>query len=89
MPVISMFYGILVYMYAFDDKKHSEPHIHVEYADKQAIIAIKNGRIIAGKLPKNKLKLVQAWVEIHHDDLMADWKLAISGQPVIKIKPLE
>lgn len=30
MPVISMFYGVIVMMYFFDDKKHHRPHIHVQ-----------------------------------------------------------
>ena len=30
MPVLSMFYGIVVYMYFFDDRKHRVPHVHVE-----------------------------------------------------------
>ncbi|MCF8210375.1 MAG: DUF4160 domain-containing protein [Rhodoferax sp.] len=29
MPTISMFYGILVSMYALDMQKHHSPHIHV------------------------------------------------------------
>ena len=32
-PVISMFYGLIVRMYAFDTQKHQAPHIHVQYAD--------------------------------------------------------
>jgi hypothetical protein len=35
------------------------------------------------------MKLVQAWVEIHRDELMADWELAASGQEVFKIDPLK
>ena len=34
------------------------------------------------------MKLVQAWIEIHKEDLMADWKLAVAGEPVFKIDPL-
>jgi hypothetical protein len=30
-----------------------------------------------------------AWVETHKDELMADWKLAIEGQPVFKIEALK
>ncbi len=36
-----------------------------------------------------KHKLVDAWIEIHRDELMADWELAISGEPVFKIDPLK
>jgi hypothetical protein len=42
-----------------------------------------------GDLPKNKLKLVQAWIEIRKEDLMADWNLAVQGQEVFKIDPLK
>jgi len=30
-----------------------------------------------------------AWVEIHKDELMADWKLAVTGLPVYKIDGLK
>ena len=32
--------------------------------------------------------LVQAWVAIHEDELMADWTLAVNGEPVFPIDPL-
>jgi hypothetical protein len=41
------------------------------------------------ELPKNKMKLVQAWIEIHQEELMADWKLAVNGQQPFKIDPLK
>ena len=48
MPVISMFYGVIV----------------------------------------SKMRLVQAWIEIHKDELIADWDLAVQGQNPYKIDPL-
>jgi len=50
MPTISMFYGILILMYFYDDKKHSSPRIHAEY---QASIAISDGSVLAGNLPQS------------------------------------
>ena len=72
MPILSMFYGIVVYMYAFDNKQHHSPHFHVEYAEFTAVIAIADGEIMEGDLPRAKMKLVQAWLEIHREDLVAD-----------------
>lgn len=89
MPVISMFYGIIVLMYYVDNKKHHRPHIHVEYSGEEAVVSIPDGEVMEGSLRSAKLKLVQAWIEIHQDELMADWKLAVSGQPVFKIEPLK
>ncbi|MBN2315372.1 MAG: DUF4160 domain-containing protein [Sedimentisphaerales bacterium] len=88
MPTISMFYGILIQMYFYDDKKHSYPHIHAEYGEHHASIAIADGSLLGGELPPSKMKLVQAWIEIHREDLMANWRLAVSGEPVFKIDPL-
>lgn len=45
--------------------------------------------MIEGDLPKNKIKLIVAWIEIHKEDLIADWGLASAGQPVFKIEPLK
>ena len=89
MPVISMFYGIIVLMYYFDNRKHQQPHIHVQYSGEEAVISIPDGNVIEGSLKTAKLKLVQAWVEIHQDELMADWELAIQGQAVFQIDPLK
>lgn len=88
MPVISMFYGVIVMMYYFDNRRHHEPHIHIKYGDKEAVVSIPDGEIIEGAIRANKMKLVQAWIEIHREDLMADWELAINGQEVFKIQPL-
>jgi len=78
----------LILMYFYDDKKHSRPHIHAEYGEYEASIAIDDGTVLSGSLPKAKLKLVQAWIEIHQEDFIVDWKLAVAGEPVFKIDPL-
>jgi hypothetical protein len=44
--------------------------------------------LLAGKLPVAKIRLVQAWIEIHRESLMADWELAVSGQKPFPIDPL-
>ena len=88
MPTISMFYGVLILMYFYDNKKHNRPHIHAEYGEYKASIAIDDGMVLSGELPTSKLKLVQAWIEIHREDLLVDWKLAVAGEPVFKIDPL-
>ena len=89
MPTLSMFYGIIVRMYFFDDKQHHEPHIHVEYADAQAVISIVDGSILSGDLPTSKARLVRAWIEIHKDELNANWRLAVNGTELFKVDPLK
>jgi hypothetical protein len=89
MPVISMFYGIIVSMYFLDNKRHKLPHIHVKFQDEEAVISISDGTILEGTLPNAKYKLVAAWIEIHRDELVADWELAINGNSIFKIDPLK
>ena len=88
MPTISMFYGILVAMYVLDTERHHLPHIHVRYNEFTIVLGIPEGDVLDGALPARQMKLVQAWIELHRDDLMADWFLASSGQPPFKIEPL-
>ena len=83
-----MFYGLIISMYYLDNRQHHVPHIHVRYQDEEAVISIPDGRILEGSLKINKLKLIEAWIEIHQEDLMADWTLAISGETIFKIEPL-
>ena len=88
MPIISMFYGIIVYMYFVDNKQHHVPHIHVKYQEDEAVVSIPDGELLEGKIPKSKMKLLQAWIELHKDELIADWELAVSSQQPYKINPL-
>lgn len=89
MPVISMFYGLIVAMYYLDTKQHKLPHIHVKYGEKEAVYQIPDGDLLEGFLPTNKEKLLKAWIEIHRDELMADWQLAVTGNRVFNIDPLK
>jgi hypothetical protein len=76
-------------MYFYDNKQHKLPHIHVEYQGRNAIIALDSGEIIDGEVPNNKLHLVRAWIEIHREELMANWALAVKGEQLFKIEPLK
>ncbi|MCK9363990.1 MAG: DUF4160 domain-containing protein [Syntrophales bacterium] len=40
-------------------------------------------------LPPNKHKLVVAWIEIHQENLLADWNLAVNGKNPFPIKGLD
>lgn len=88
MAIISMFYGLIISMYYLDNRKHHVPHIHVRYQDEEAVISIPEGKMLEGSLKMNKLKLMEAWIEIHQEELMADWTLAINGETIFKIEPL-
>ena len=84
MPILSMFYGIIIRMYYADNKQHHVPHIHAEYGNDKAVFSIDDG-----KFPTNKTRLVQAWIEIRREELNANWKLAVNGEEVFKVDPLK
>lgn len=84
-----MFYGIIVSMYFQDNRQHKQPHIHVRYQGLEAVVAIPSGELLAGELPLPKMRLVQAWIELHKDELAADWDLAVAGQHPYRIEPLK
>ncbi|MCL5968285.1 MAG: DUF4160 domain-containing protein [Betaproteobacteria bacterium] len=77
---MSSIFGAGSRIQVLDTKQHHLPHIHVEYAESEAIFQIPDGDL--------QYKLVQAWIALHSDELMADWKLAASGVTPYKIEPL-
>lgn len=88
MPTISFFYGLIISMYWEKKSQHNLPHFHAKFAEYNAVFAIETGTILAGSLPISKQKLVEAWIELHKEELMSDWQLAVEGQSLYKIDPL-
>ena len=76
-------------MYYFDTDKHYLPHIHIKFAEFTCVLGIPDGMLLEGDLPKNKMKLVVARVDLHQEELMANWELAMSGSKLFDIKPLQ
>jgi hypothetical protein len=89
MPVISLFQGLIIYMYYLDNKQHKMPNIHVKYNDESAVYSIPEGNLLEGGLPKAKEKLILAWIELRREDLVANWQLAVVGETIFKIDPLK
>ena len=88
MPTISMFYGIIISLDLYDNERHKSPHVHAKYQGQDASFSILDGALLAGEIPVAKLRLVQAWIEIHRESLLADWDLAVNGEKPFAIDPL-
>lgn len=58
MPTISMFYGIIIQLFYFDNDKHYKPHIHVRYAEYRAFVDIETAEILDGEIPLRQLRLL-------------------------------
>lgn len=59
MPVLSMFFGIIVRMYRENGGRHNMPHIHAEYSGGEVVVTL-DGEVIEGKISRNKMKLLEA-----------------------------
>ena len=89
MPTISMFYGILITIYNENASQHNTPHIHARYKGKRVSVAIEDGTVLAGELPIRQLRMVQVWLDLHKDEILADWELALAGEEPFRIAPLQ
>jgi hypothetical protein len=87
MPELSRFFKIIVKMYFDDAQKHHKPHIHVFYNEFEATIGL-DGELLEGSLPVKELRLVEAWIVIHEDELYRDWTKAVKKETLDKIEPL-
>jgi hypothetical protein len=67
---------------------HHRPHFHAYYQDDVAVVAIDVVEVIAGALPRRQQRLVEAWAELHQQELLDDWEQLQKGQPARKIEPL-
>jgi len=85
MPIISMFFGIIVRMH-YDD--HNPPHLHAEYQGKKALFDF-HGNILRGDLrSRTATRLLREWIDIHEKELEMNWKAGQSGNVVKDIAPL-
>ena len=88
MPLISQFYGILIYLYKEIGGHHNEPHIHVRYNEYEMSMTLE-GKILDGNIPNKQKKIVEAWRVVHEDELKAAWYAYNSDGEIVKIKGLE
>jgi hypothetical protein len=68
---------------------HSPPHFHAKYGNDEATIRIDDGNIVEGALGARAKRLVEEWRIFHQPELLENWNLARSRQPLNKIEPLE
>lgn len=85
MPVISRFFGIMIYMYWRD---HMPAHFHAKYQDQEITVEVETGAI-RGQMGRKAIALIQEWRELHRPELMENWKLSCRKKELHRIEPLE
>lgn len=86
MPTLSMFFGIVIRV---NPREHNPPHFHAQFQDREGSFDIATGEMSVGDLNQRQVRLVQAWWEIHKDELQANWDLIQNGEMHFKINPLQ
>jgi len=89
MPELSRFFGIVIRMYVESFTPHRLPHFHAYYQDAVAVYGFDPVGLLAGSLPSRQQRLVEAWAEIHQQELLEDWQLLQAGRTPVPIDPLK
>jgi len=85
MPVLSRFFGIIIYMYWND---HAPPHFHARYQDDEVTVNIFTGEV-TGQISRRALALIEEWRCAKKDELLSRWECAMSGKEIKPIEALE
>ena len=89
MPELSRFFGIIIRMYMEAGVQHKTPHFHAYYQDGVAVFSIDPIEYIAGSLPRRQERLVEAWAELHQEELKENWHRLQQGHSPVPIEPLK
>ena len=88
MPEIARFQGIIITMYWETDAPHKAAHFHVRYSGYRASYGIAPIIQLVGALPLRQQRLVEAWAELHQEELHQNWHLVQQGKQPTSVKGL-
>jgi hypothetical protein len=86
MPVVSIFFGIVIRMFY---REHGVAHFHAEHQGQQATFTF-DGELLAGTLrSRTARRLIREWAMAHRAELDANWDRIKAGEPLERIAPLD
>ena len=74
-------------MFFSEPEKHNLPYLHARYNGIKATYDLESNKI-NGEMPSKQDKLIQAWIQIHKEELNSLWILMREENKYFKIKPL-
>lgn len=83
MPILSVFFGMIVRMWHDD---HPPPHVHVEYQGFVAQVSIETGEILRGQLLRKAAAIMRELCPKHQDELLDNWQRAQRFEPLERIE---
>ena len=84
MPTISVFFGIVIQMFA---NEHPPPHFHATKVELEVIVEIRTLKVVHGSLDPRDHRRVLKWAEAHQDALLANWYLCRAHIRPLQIPP--
>ena len=89
MPELSRFYVIINRMFSEPSAQHHAPHFDAYYGEYFAVFSVSPVALVTGFIPRRQQRLVEAWAELHEEELIADWALLEQGRKPSPITPLQ
>ena len=89
MPELSRFFGIRVIMRSEHLTRHRRPHLHAAYQQSNVVLAVDTIEVLAGQLPRRQQRLLEAWTELHQQELLNAWHALQVGHNPEPIEPLK
>lgn len=86
MPIIAIFFGIVIRMYY---KEHEPRHFHAEYQAREGKFDFDGNQIAGAITSTNALTLIRQWAQLNRAALDLNWSKIKAGQPLDRIPPLE
>ncbi|MBZ0127195.1 MAG: phage integrase N-terminal SAM-like domain-containing protein [Rhodocyclaceae bacterium] len=86
--LIAAFYGVLVAFTAARVRRDMAPFVVALCESAEAGIDVATNQLLYGRLPANKLLLVNAWIELHREELLASWQAGRLTGEYVKVEPL-
>lgn len=83
MPRLCHLEGITIWM---DYMGHNPPHFHASYGEYEISVAIRDSRVLAGRLPRSKERTLFKWAIERRQELLSIWEDAQQGREICPIK---
>ena len=74
-------------MFYNEIERHHKPHLHARYNEFKSTYDLESNKL-NGEMPTKQDKLIQAWIQIHKEELNSLWILMQEENKYFKIKPL-
>jgi Domain of unknown function (DUF4160) len=82
MPTVAVVEGVKIQFYP---KEHPPAHFHAVFAEHRAQIDIATLRVLRGRLPRAKLRVVISWAETRREALQQGWDAVMAKRKPEKI----